>query len=1073
MKNLIIILMVALFPTWVWGQSFDPVNPDEPSTVLPKADFYTNQYKSRVRFGNQSKDASRYEWDFGDGSAISKEKSPLHIYEKAGTYKVLLTAMNGLGKDTLSHQVTIEPVENWYMGNNVSLDRNSKDVYNYTSLDDLFKDLESLPYYHWNDITVNVARQQSFAFSSSVNLTELKDVIIRKIKEISNSSIKIKIVADSYSSGSIPILTLWPALTKANFDAYKDLSEYMEFSNVVIKFWDIPYSIYREDELEEETICSGSSVSRYFTNLCSAFTYDWKLVNVPKYITGYKETGIGNIQNMTLLNASSEMDTLVYEVRFRKDNEIYYTMNCKIAVCPKTEAVTLVAPAKDDIVSSREDLLFSWKPVVGASGYTLYYREVGTEAFYSEYAKEASLKPYYTSHFEYDKSYEWKVEVYTPCGTISSETYTFKMSHAPDLEIVSFSVEPQAVKPGQEFTFTATVRNSGTEAISAASWRDGLYEYNDTGYSSLLQSKEQESKSLEVDGEYEVKFTIKAPFEEGEELRYYIYVNDNGGLREMTRLNNRDSLMVTVALVTIPTSEYKALCALYQSAKGEEWYLNKRWNIESCAVSRSNWEGVTFDDEGHVLKLALSGKNLIGTIPAEIFTLPYLRELDLSGNRLSGKLEKVITDKVSADSLRSINLGNNQITGYIPKEVNLLKKLNNLQLSKNQIDSIEAVLPKVLSLDITSQTIHIDSIQLSVNPQLQIPAICRYDHESQSLGVYPDFTTSYSSTLKFEYNQGRYAIKDWYGANEVKIPSGQALTITQASGSAKGSHSPFKVFYDQGDANMDLVVDVLDIPHTLNYIMEDLEHTGYVIFNYNAANTFTDKLINVQDMVATVNIILGAPLAMRSSLRSANGEEIAHLTVEDGYLVLDNPLEPVVAMDVSLKGVKSDRLKLLFQGDNLMFTTRDTDEGTRFILLFMDRAGISTGKTKIMEVAGTDVAVTGAMLSDKAAKEIPVTFPGKKDPEEGTPTDIDTIDEAVLTNLFQIQIPENVHLIKISLYGLNGRLVVNKELMGVNAGGYSLREVLSGLSVGTYVLHVGMWTDKDVIEKKIKLYISK
>ena len=137
-----------------------------------------------------------------------------------------------------------------------------------------------------------------------------------------------------------------------------------------------------------------------------------------------------------------------------------------------------------------------------------------------------------------------------------------------------------------------------------------------------------------------MKFTIKAPFEEEEELRYYIYVNDNGGLREMTRLNNRDSLMVTVALVTIPTSEYKALCALYQSAKGEEWYLNKRWNIESCAVSRSNWEGVTFDDEGHVLKLALSGKNLIGTIPAEIFTLPYLRELDLSGNRLSGKLEK-------------------------------------------------------------------------------------------------------------------------------------------------------------------------------------------------------------------------------------------------------------------------------------------------------------------------------------------------------------------------------------------------------------------------------------------------
>ncbi len=54
----------------------------------------------------------------------------------------------------------------------------------------------------------------------------------------------------------------------------------------------------------------------------------------PNISRGYKESGIGNIQNMTLLNASSEMDTLVYESGFKKDNEIYYTMNCKIAVCP-------------------------------------------------------------------------------------------------------------------------------------------------------------------------------------------------------------------------------------------------------------------------------------------------------------------------------------------------------------------------------------------------------------------------------------------------------------------------------------------------------------------------------------------------------------------------------------------------------------------------------------------------------------------------------------------------------------------------------------------------------------------
>lgn len=41
-----------------------------------------------------SMDASKYEWDFGDGSAVSKDATASHVYTTAGTYTVKLMAMS-------------------------------------------------------------------------------------------------------------------------------------------------------------------------------------------------------------------------------------------------------------------------------------------------------------------------------------------------------------------------------------------------------------------------------------------------------------------------------------------------------------------------------------------------------------------------------------------------------------------------------------------------------------------------------------------------------------------------------------------------------------------------------------------------------------------------------------------------------------------------------------------------------------------------------------------------------------------------------------------------------------------
>ena len=55
-----------------------------------------------VDFVNNTKFAVSYSWDFGDGSAVSTEENPTHLYETAGTYTVVLTATNEKGDSTVT-----------------------------------------------------------------------------------------------------------------------------------------------------------------------------------------------------------------------------------------------------------------------------------------------------------------------------------------------------------------------------------------------------------------------------------------------------------------------------------------------------------------------------------------------------------------------------------------------------------------------------------------------------------------------------------------------------------------------------------------------------------------------------------------------------------------------------------------------------------------------------------------------------------------------------------------------------------------------------------------------------------
>jgi PKD repeat protein len=75
---------------------------DEPKIVQPVAAFtyVLDGAAKKVTFTNTSTNADIYSWDFGDGSAVSTDASPVHTYAQGGKYAVKLSAVGAVGSTT-------------------------------------------------------------------------------------------------------------------------------------------------------------------------------------------------------------------------------------------------------------------------------------------------------------------------------------------------------------------------------------------------------------------------------------------------------------------------------------------------------------------------------------------------------------------------------------------------------------------------------------------------------------------------------------------------------------------------------------------------------------------------------------------------------------------------------------------------------------------------------------------------------------------------------------------------------------------------------------------------------------
>lgn len=153
------------------------------------------------------------------------------------------------------------------------------------------------------------------------------------------------------------------------------------------------------------------------------------------------------------------------------------------------------------------------------------------------------------------------------------------------------------------------------------------------------------------------------------------------------------------------------LLRVYDETRGLRWDQNTNWlqNTDVCS-----WYGVTcYDDSvsdqrraGHVQKLDLSGNRLLGSIPQEVFQLPYLESIDVRDNTdlsmgfggigeaqylkeiaFSNTNVKSLSGIQAAAQLQSIHMTSLGLTGSLPSEIFQMKQLKGIFANYNKFTS--------------------------------------------------------------------------------------------------------------------------------------------------------------------------------------------------------------------------------------------------------------------------------------------------------------------------------------------------------------------------------------------------
>ena len=421
----------------------------------------------------------------------------------------------------------------------------------------------------------------------------------------------------------------------------------------------------------------------------------------------------------------------------------------------------------------------------------------------------------------------------------------------------------------------------------------------------------------------------------------------------------------------VDESDLAALKALYNATNGAQW-SGAQWSTNLTEIRADNWSGVSFNSEDRVSAIDLHARSLSGNLQEALPALPEMTSLNLSQNALKGDPAKFVSNN---QQLTALDLSYNQLDELTaPLSLNLSDKTLNLSY-QHRVYKSTYNWPGLN--DVKTSELNIGK-RMDVN----LPVIAFYNHAKQSLTSHPKLTVynpaDYSSygTLTWQESNASYAFSS--SQTVLKADDGSSVILQPVSGTTLvGSAYPGILRFTLGDANLNGFVDVNDVQRTLNYILDTSNNGSFGLW---AANTYsegeTTTVINIQDIVCTVNIVLENETSSASRAMSRAMGADSNLFYAEGREIKLDAMDDIAAFDLEIEGVNADQVKLMLNANDWQMATRQTANGVRLLVFSPTGAKLEAGSVRTLLKLGAQGIPVAVQATSPSATSVNAAVSG-------------------------------------------------------------------------------------------------
>lgn len=434
------------------------------------AKFSIDKLQGRVKFTNLSSgNAKSYLWDFGDGTT-STEKSPLHIYDKSGTYVVKLSAKGEVDEDVAEMAILINDESSWKVEGTFFLSDEMSGVRYFTSAESLFDFINSSTIS--GNIKVSIKADKEFVYpltSSSINT-------LQSIQS-SLSSESYSLILNKWGNGRNPVLAFGEkggAVNREVVDNIVALGKNLECEGVEIQMWGIGFNPAKIWQLQNQSIHSGEKTSEIdFSFVSSDLNFTWAIASQPQGVSGYETAGRGSIPSMTIVNEGVGDCELVYNIKGSIGGTTFCEFTNIIRVSPALVGLFGNLSPADGYISESTVVTLSWNSIANAVYDVYLWNAVNQKPSTPVLTGTTDLQYTSRNFCKNGNTYKWQVVARNESQEIVSDILSFSVRALPNLHV--YALNCSKAQAGEKFTVEWTVRNDGVGSTGTMEWNDYIW----------------------------------------------------------------------------------------------------------------------------------------------------------------------------------------------------------------------------------------------------------------------------------------------------------------------------------------------------------------------------------------------------------------------------------------------------------------------------------------------------------------------------------------------------------------------------------------------------------------------